>query len=316
VNRNRPIRKFSEKENTNNKRKEQIMKNSTHSESGRILITAAGGKVGQHVVTQLAQKKLSARAAFHSQAKASLLREAGIEATVLDFESPESIAAAFRGMNSLFLVTPGSPDQGRYEENLLAEAKRAGVKRIVKLSGKIADHHTVGFSVWNREAERRIKESGIPYTILRGNFFMQNLFDFSAQIKQGGFTMGPAAKRIALLDAQDIAAVAVAALTEEGHIGKTYDLNGPEKLDGNAQAAVFTSVLGRSVKYFDVSATDFVEKLKRFGMPAWLVEALGVAAADAEIPGDQSSAEIERILRREPGTFEQFIKDYRDVFQT
>ena len=115
-------------------------------ENSKILISAASGKVGQHVVTQLAQKKVSARAGVHSQAKASALRETGVDAAVLDFESPESIIAAFKGIDTLFLVTPGSPDQGRYEDNLLAEAKRLGVKRIVKLSGKIAEHHTVGFS--------------------------------------------------------------------------------------------------------------------------------------------------------------------------
>jgi uncharacterized protein YbjT (DUF2867 family) len=141
-------------------------------ENSKILITAGGGKVGQHVVTQLAQKKMSARAGVHSQAKASVLRETGIEAAVLDFESSENLAAAFKGVDTMFLVTPGSPDQGRQEENLLAEAKRVGVKRIVKLSGKIADGETVGFSQWNRDAERRIKQSGISYTILRANYMM------------------------------------------------------------------------------------------------------------------------------------------------
>jgi|HubBroStandDraft_3_1064219.scaffolds.fasta_scaffold27872_3 uncharacterized protein YbjT (DUF2867 family) len=289
--------------------------NSMTRENSKILISAAGGKVGQHVVTQLAQKKVSARAGVHSQAKASALRETGVDAAVLDFESPESITAAFKGIDTLFLVTPGSPDQGRYEDNLLADAKRVGVKRIVKLSGKIAEHHTVGFSKWNREAEQKIKQSGIPYTILRGKFFMQNLFGSAAQIKQGAFTAGPAAKRIALLDARDIAATAVATLTEEGHAGKTYDLNGPELLDGHAQAAVFSSVLGRPVRYLDVSAADFIGQLKSFGLPPWMVEAFGVAVADSEIPGDQSSAQIERLLHRKPGTLAQFIKDYRAAFQ-
>jgi uncharacterized protein YbjT (DUF2867 family) len=284
-------------------------------DNSKILITAAGGKVGQHVVTQLAEKKISARAGVHSQAKASALRKAGIEAAVVDFESPESIAAGFKGIDTLFLVTPGSPDQGRHEENLLAEAKKVGVKRIVKLSGKISDHHTVGFSQWNRDAERRIKESGISYTILRGNYFMQNLFGSAEQIKQGAFTAGPAAKRIALIDARDIAATAIAAFTEEGHAGKTYDLNGPELLDGHAQAAVFSSVLGRPVRYLDVSADDFIGQLKSFGLAAWMVEAFGVAVADPEIPGDQSSVEVERILQRKPGTLEQFVQDYRAAFQ-
>src|ERR1700740_1494625 len=202
--------------------------NSITKENSKILITAAGGKVGQHVIRQLAEKKISARAGVHSDAKASALRKTGIEAAVLDFESSESITAAFKGIDTLFLVTPGSPDQGRYEDNLLAEANRVGVNHIVKLSGKIADHHTVGFSKWNREAEQKIKQSGIPYTILRGNFFMQNLFGSAAQIKQGSFTSGPAAKRVALLDTRDVAATAVVALTEEGHAGKPYNIHAPE----------------------------------------------------------------------------------------
>ena len=282
-------------------------------ENSKILITAAGGKVGQHVVTQLAQKKVPARAGVHSQTRASALRESGIETAVLDFENSNSLAAAFKGIDRLFLVTPGSPDQGRYEESILAEAKKAGVMRV---AGKIADHQTAGFSQWNREAERRIKESRIPYTILRANYFMQNLFGNGEKIKQGAFTNGPAAQRIALIDARDIAAVAVAALTEEGHAGKTYDLNGPELLDGHAQAEVISKVLGRPVRYLDVSVDEFVGQLKSFGLPAWMVEAFAVAASDPDIPGDQSSTEVERVLHRKPGTLERFIKEYRAAFQT
>lgn len=285
-------------------------------ENGKIiLITAAGGKVGQHVVTELAQKRVPFRAGVHNESKASALLESGVETAVLDFENSNSLAAAFKGIDTVFLVTPGSPDQGRQEENLLAEAQRAGVKRIVKLSGKIADRETIGFSQWNRDAERRIKQSGVPYTILRANYMMQNLFGNAEQIKHGAFTNGPAAKCIALIDARDIAAVAVAALTEEGHAGKTYDLNGPEPLDGHAQAAVISSVLGRPVRYLDVSTDDFVGQLKSFGLPAWMVDAFAVAVANPEIPGDQSSAEVERILHRKPGTLEQFIKDYRAAFE-
>lgn len=109
--------------------------------------------------------------------------------------------------------------------------------------------------------------------------------------------------------------MAVAALTEEGHGEKTYDLNGPELLEGHALAAVFSCVLGRAVKYLDVSAEDFIGQLKSFGLPPWMVEAFGVAVADPEIPGDQSSAEIQRILHRKPGTLEQFAGDYHAAFQ-
>ena len=144
---------------------------------------------------------------------------------------------------------------------------------------------------------------------------MQNLFGNAEQIKQGTFTDGPAAKRIALHRHPGHRSRGCRCLTEEGYAGKTYDLNGPELLDGHAQAAVISSVLGRTVRYLDVSVDDFIGQLKSFGLPAWMVEAFAVAAADPEIPGDQSSAEVERILHRKPGTLEQFIKDYRGAFQ-
>jgi uncharacterized protein YbjT (DUF2867 family) len=281
-----------------------------------ILITTGAGKVGQHVITQLAQKTVPARAGFHTAAKASALQEPGMEGVVLDFESPESLAAAFKGIDTLFLVTPGSPDQGRQEENILAEAKKVGVKRIVKLSGKISERGTSGFSLWNRDAERRIRESGTAYTILRGNNFMQNFFLRAAKIKEGAFTAGPAHLSSALIDTRDIAAMVVAALTEERHSGKTYEANGPEVLNGAEQAAVFSRALGRPIKYVDVSVDDYVKQLKSFGMPDWLTDSFRtVASADPKDRGDQSSADVEQVLRRKPGTLEQFVKDHRAAFQ-
>jgi uncharacterized protein YbjT (DUF2867 family) len=87
------------------------------------------------------------------------------------------------------------------------------------------------------------------------------------------------------------------------------------RLEGHAQAEVTSKVLGRPVGYLDVSVDEFVGQLKSFGLPPWMVETFAVAAADPDIPGDQSNAEVERILHRKPGSLEQFIKDYRSAFQ-
>jgi uncharacterized protein YbjT (DUF2867 family) len=281
-----------------------------------ILITTGAGKVGQHVVTQLAQKKVPARAGFRTQDKASALQAPGIEAVVVDFESRESIAAALRGIDTMFLVTAGAPEQAHQEENILAEARKANLKRIVKLSGKITERHTKGFSVWNREAERRIKATAIPYTILRGNTFMQNFLFRAAQIKQGTFTLGPGHLRQAFIDARDIAATAVAALTEEGHAGKTYEVNGPQALDGLGTAAAFSSALGRPITYMDMAADDYCKRLSSMGMPEWMVESVRVVASeDNRDRGDQSSADTDRVLRRKLTTLEEFVKEHRAAFQ-
>ena len=78
---------------------------------------------------------------------------------------------------------------------------------------------------------------------------------------------------------------------------------------------MISKVLGRPVRYLDVSVDEFIDQLKSFGLPDWMVEAFAVSMADPEIPGGQSSAEVERILHRKPGRFERFITDYRAAFQ-
>jgi len=124
-----------------------------------------------------------------------------IESSFAIVSCESSSAAAYRfsrrcltedvpGISRIFGAAMKQPCE-RYLENLLVEAKRVGVKRIVKLSGKISDHETAGFSQWNRDAERRIKQSGIPYTILRGKYFMQNLFGNAKQNKKRRFHQRP-----------------------------------------------------------------------------------------------------------------------------
>jgi uncharacterized protein YbjT (DUF2867 family) len=282
-----------------------------------ILITAAGGKVGQHLVEQLSKQGTKALAGFHSEAKAKALKVKGIESVVLDLGKPDTIATALKGIEKVFLVTQGAPTQTEQELNVVREAKKAGVKHLAKLSVHNAESEAFSFAKWSRAVEKEIEKSGIPYTFLRPNYFMQNFFGSADSIKKfGGWTGGPASYKITPIDARDIAAMAAAVLTEEGHAGKAYDVNGPQSLNGPELAEIFTKVLGKPVKYMDTPLPEFKKQLGSWGLPGWMVEAyVDLTANYMTGAGVGSSADVEKVLHRKPISLEQFLKDNLAAFQ-
>ncbi len=282
-----------------------------------ILITAAGGKVGQHLAEQLSKKGVAARAGFHSEQKAKALKLPGLEAVVLDMTRPDSIAAALKGVDKVFLTAQGAPWQPEQEGNVVKEARKAGVAQLVKVSVSNADKEAFSFGRWNRAIEKEIEASGLPYTFLRPNYFMQNLFGSADSIKKAGvFAGGPAGNQLTPIDAADIAAAGVTALTEPGHAGKIYDLAGPRTLTGPEIGQVFSKVLGKEVKYQAHPTADFGKLLASWGLPGWLVEAYTDLTAYYESgAGAQSSAPLEKLLRRKPTTLEEFLTKNAAAFR-
>jgi uncharacterized protein YbjT (DUF2867 family) len=282
-----------------------------------VLITSAAGKVGQPLLEALVARGVRVRAGVHSPDRARALQRAGLEPIVLDFDRPATLAAAFAGVAEVFLSAPGSPAQPTQEHNLLRAAQAAGVRRIVKLSILGAEAEATTFGRWNRISERALQASGIAWTILRPNMFMQDLLARANLIReQGGFSDGPASMRISMIDCRDIASVAAAALTESGHAEAIYELHGPEVLTFPKVAAILSRVLGRPVAYWERSMADFERELRTAGLPAWLVAACVDLAAEVVRHGAAgSSSDVERVLHRAPIAFERFALDHRSAFQ-
>src|SRR5205085_2488222 len=125
------------------------------------------------------------------------------------------------------------------------------------------------------EGQKLLEASGIPFTELQPNSFMQNLFLVASTIAAEGVFYEPAADaRISHIDARDIAAVAVKALTEAGHEGKTYLLTGPEALSFDAVAAKLSAALGKTVRYVSVAPADYRQGLLQYGLPEWQADAV------------------------------------------
>src|SRR5262249_50937076 len=147
-------------------------------------------------------------------------------------------------------------------------ALRAGVKHIVKLSQYHASSDSpVRFLRYHAAVEQKVRDSGLAYTFLRPNLFMQSLLAFREPIMmQGAFYAAVGNAKVSIVDVRDIASTAVAALTEDGHEGKIYDITGPESLSHYEMAERLSSAIGRPVQFVDVPPESMREMLINVGL--------------------------------------------------
>jgi uncharacterized protein YbjT (DUF2867 family) len=284
-----------------------------------ILVTGATGNVGRFLVEKLAAANIQARALVRSREKAQNIEKLGLEAIIGDLDKPETLRPALEGIEKVFLLSAPDARQAELQGNLVREARRAGASHIVKLSaiGVGGELDALALGRLHRETEEEIERSGIGYTHLRPNGFMQNTFMFAATIKsQGAFYAPLGDAKVSYVDARDVASVAFSTLTEDGHEGKAYEITGPEALSYRDVARELSSVLGREVRYVDVSPEAARSAMTAMGMQAWLVDALielfnlyrsGQAARVTET--------VREVTGREPITFAQFARDYAPAFK-
>jgi uncharacterized protein YbjT (DUF2867 family) len=282
-----------------------------------ILVCGATGKVGSEVVRQLSQAGVECRALVHDPAKADSIRFPNVEIVPGDFARPETLLAALAAVDRVFLAASPDLQQPEMEGNMIRACQQTGVQCIVKLSvlGAAADSD-VPFRRWNGQIEQQLKQSGIPWTILQPNAFMQSLLQSADVILSAGtfyLPMGDA--RVSHIDVRDVAAVAVACLTEQRCQNQTYVLTGPEAITYSECADALTQALGRPVRYQAVSLEEARAWLHDRGMPDWQIESY-LKGAEAYLRGDgaQVTNEVPAILNRPAIGFAQFARDYAPIF--
>src|ERR687886_1925943 len=295
-----------------------------------ILVTGATGTVGREVVKQLLSAKgerkeedVIIKAAARS-ADDSIFRNLGVQAIELDYNKPDTLSAALRGVDKLFLLTPFQSNMVDLTSNLVNEAKNAGIKYIVKQSVLGADAEPgIIPSRLHRQSEKIIEESGIPFTFLRPNFFMQNFVTFySHSIKtQGAFYVPAGDAKASFVDVRDIAAVAVQVLNgnkngESKHIGKAYDITGGEAISYGQAAEILSKQIGKKVNYVNISDEDTRKGMKDMGADDWtinsMIELFGTTRAGYL---SEVSPAVEQITGNKPITFSQFARDYAEAFK-
>jgi uncharacterized protein YbjT (DUF2867 family) len=282
-----------------------------------ILVTGATGNVGSQVVKQLSSVSGIVRAAVQSKNRADDIKNTKAELVEMNFNKSETIEAAFKGIQKLFLLTPFVPDMVEMSKNLIREAKKANVNHIVKQSAFGSDlEDGITMNKLHRKVEEAIESSGINYTFLRPMSFMQNYLGLSNSIKSQGVFYAPLIdSRTSFVDVRDIAAVAVEALTKSGHENKAYDITGPEAVSNYDIANILSKTTGRKITYINISDDDARKGMKENGMREWTINAL-MELYNLQKAGKAThvSLDVERATNRKPISFEQFAKDYSETF--
>jgi uncharacterized protein YbjT (DUF2867 family) len=283
-----------------------------------ILIVGATGLVGSATLRQLTARGVPVRALVRSAEKASTLAGPGVETVIGDLEQPASLDAALDGVTRALLISPLHPLQGEWQGNVVEAARRAGAVHIIKLSGLgTAPDSPLRSGRWHAQTERHIADAGLPWTYLHPPFFMQNLLRSAAAIAaQGVLVASMQAGQVAMVDARDVAAVAVAALTSDGHVDKTYTITGPEALSFQEVAQKLAAATGRSVTYQDVPLAAMRREMVAAGLPAWLIEVrmeFATALRDGYAAAVTDTMQV--VTGQSARTFDAFAREHAALFR-
>jgi uncharacterized protein YbjT (DUF2867 family) len=282
-----------------------------------ILITGATGNNGRELVRQLVAAGQRVRALVRNPAKAAELKGPNVELAVGDFDQPETLHAALRGVDKAFLLTPVAEHFAEWQSAFIEAAQRAEVKHLIKFSGMGADSGTkVELLHLHSETDNLLRNSGIPFTILQPNSFHQNLLSSADTIRtQGAFYWPLKNAAQSTVDIRDINAVAARVFITPGHEGNAYVITGPEALTFQQAAERLSTILGREIQYVDVPLSTAADGMRKSGMPEWnvraLSELLGYFASGAAATVTDT---VPRLLGRPAISFEQFVQDHRAAF--
>ena len=240
-----------------------------------IVVTGGTGRVGRQVVAQLRERDLPVRVVSRTAGLSQAGGEtAGVEAVSADLADPASLEPHLRGADALFLLWPfTSPEVTAALAPQVAKIAARYVARVVYLSAQPAGERPGSF--WAL-AERAIEDSGVPWTFLRPTGFASNTLMWADQIRSGDvvrWPFGSAAR--SLIDERDIAAVAVKALTQDGHAGSRYLLSGPALLTQAEQLAAIGCALGRDLTWEELPRPAAQQALAAaWGDPGFAASAL------------------------------------------
>jgi uncharacterized protein YbjT (DUF2867 family) len=246
--------------------------------------------------------------------KVTGLVQTGVDVCRGDLEVPATIDAAMQDVTNVVLVSPAIP---RQELNVIASAVRARVQHVVKIMSKASADSPIARRRGQFEIEQGLIASGLGYTLLKNNAYMQNFLMMARAIAEtSSFGTATGDGRIGHVDTRDIAAVAAAiAASPAAHMGKTYWPTGPEVLSATDVAAVFSRVLGRIITFHPITVAQQKQAMLDVGLPENVAEDNANAVAlMAKGDCDYVTGDVATILGRPPRSFEQFATDYAAAF--
>lgn len=279
-----------------------------------ILVTGATGRVGTQVVQQLVQRGAAVRVLVRDPSKASF--PAGVEVVQGDLLDVDALRAAFKGVNTLFLLNAVAGDEFTQALIPLNVARDSGVERVVYLSVLHNERfaNVPHFAV-KQGAERMIEQMGFSATILRPAYFIDNeLMVKDVILNHNVYPMPIGSKGLAMIAVRDIAEVAAIELMRRDQApaklpSEIINLVGPDTLTGTEVAAIWTEVLGRPVAYAGDDPSGFEQSMASF-MPKWMAYEMRLMAeryvSDGLLPEAGDQARLTKLLGRPLHTYQEF----------
>ncbi|MEQ9518165.1 MAG: SDR family oxidoreductase [Parvibaculum sp.] len=278
-----------------------------------ILVTGATGNVGSEIARQLLQKKIPFRAFTRDAAKlTSMIGEKGYDLAKGDFSDAASFRTALKGITKLFLVTNQSDAFLHDLDRLLADMKTAGVKQLVLISAECDIDSEIFFVRRTAEIEALVRASSIAFTIMRPDWFMQNFIGFAA-MGLIAFVDGPG--KTSFVDVRDVAEIAVKALTEDSHQGRTYRLTGPDPMTFKRAAERISKALGREIPFMALTPDQLREGMIASGAEPWYADmnaemTFGIRGGFTFNPAN----DFEFLTGRKTRSLETFVADHKAAF--
>ena len=281
----------------------------------KVLVTGATGTVGSELVKELLQRRADVRVFTRKQPKPGTFPGA-VEVALGDLTDPVSVAEAMKGVDELFLLIGNVPDEFTQALTAYGLAKKAGLKHVTYLSVFKADQFLeVPHFAAKSAVEQAIRAGGIPYTILRPGYFVQNERRLKPVLTGPGIYPIPAGNQgLAAVDVRDIAEAAAITLTEKSHAGNTYDLVSSEMLTGPGAAATWSKVLDKKITYAGHGDFDgFEAQLRNTGTPSWTAYDLRVMFQGYVERGlsniEDQAARFAALLGHQPRTYSGFAEE-------
>jgi uncharacterized protein YbjT (DUF2867 family) len=279
-----------------------------------ILVTGANGNLGGAVVSALANTPMTVIAAGTHPEKMRMPQ--GMEIRKIDYLQPETVSAALKGVDGLFLVAPPLDPEAPAKLNpVIDQAKAAGIRQIVLNSALGVDQNDAAPL---RVVEKHLMSSGLEYTILRPNFFMENFSSgfLAPMIAQGGIFLAAGDAGTSFISVADIAAVAATAFEKE-QFGAEYNLTGPAALDHVQAAKIISEASGRQVQYHPLTEEAMLQGARDQGLPEGAVQYMGILYTVvrngwmAAVTGD-----VEKAIGRPPMTFGEFAQTHAAAWKS
>jgi uncharacterized protein YbjT (DUF2867 family) len=265
------------------------------------------------VVAGLLKQGVNVRVMSHSPDKLKKL-PTGVEGYRADLDDPDTLPAAFDGIDSMFLLNTVGLNETDEGLSAVSAAKAARVKKIVYMSVSMpARSETIPHFRSKLPVEKAVRDSGIAYTILRPNNFFQNDLWLKSAIMQNSVYPQPIGKKgLNRVDVRDIADCAINALMKSGHEGQTYEVHGPDTLTGEGIAGIYTKHLGRAVRYSGDDIDAWAEKSKGM-MPEFLIADMRIMYQffqdNGMIASKDDLEKTQKLLGHKPRTFDAFVKE-------